>query len=169
MITPKARHLYYGYGTGGLILSPATTTLFCAYPEDGNSMAKTCQTLGGDGTRCIPGCYPKGQQCPDVGHAWSCSFPPSALREALQAQEDRIDFLSRNNELVVDLRSVTGRLPDSIEGFFFFKDSGPAERSKATSVRRAFLAEYGLSEEAGPPIVVVDLQGGGDAPFSLAT
>lgn len=58
---------------GGLVLAPTATPL-CAYPEDGNSMLRTCEPLGGDGVRCIPGCSAAGEQCQEVGHDWSCSF-----------------------------------------------------------------------------------------------
>ena len=169
VVSPRAKHLYYGTnGKGGLVLAP-TAKLFCAYPEDGNSMAKVCHPLGGDGVRCIPGCYPKGQWCPELHHAWSCSFPPTHLKEALQAQEGRIDFRMRNNELVVDLSSVSANLPSAIEGFFYFPGSGAAERAKAAEARQAFLGMYGLTEADGPPLLLVDLSdGGGDAPFSLA-
>ena len=80
-----------------------TVSIFCAYAEDGNSMdgSKVCNPLGGNGVTCIPGCYPKGQECPDIGHAWSCSFPPTQLKEALQAQQDRSDMRARNNEVCV--------------------------------------------------------------------
>ena len=52
-----------GRGMGGFVLAPSAK-LFCAYPEDGNSMSgdKTCNKLYGD-ARCIPGCYPPGKQC----------------------------------------------------------------------------------------------------------
>lgn len=58
-------------------------------PGDGDSMneQKLCEPLGGDGSACIPGCSPLGQTCPEVGRDWSCSFPPSRLREALEHQQ----------------------------------------------------------------------------------
>ena len=109
IINAGARHLYYGDGKGGVLIAP-TVSIFCAYAEDGNSMdgSKVCNPLGGDGVSCIPGCYPKGQECEDVGHAWMCSFPPSQLKQALQAQQDRADFRERNNE--VRRASVRGML-----------------------------------------------------------
>jgi len=167
IVSPKARHLYYGtQGVGGLVLAP-TAKLFCAYPEDGDSMGKVCDPLGGDGISCIPGCYPPGQQCPEVHHAWSCSFPPTHLKEALQAQEDRIGFLSRNNELVIDTSSIVSSLPHAIEGFFIAVGAGGPERSTVQVAHRAFLAAYRLDEAHAPPLVLLDLDSGGNLPFSL--
>ena len=138
-----------------------------ADPEDGNSMDKICNPLGGDGATCIPGCYPAGQQCPDVRHEWSCSFPPTHLREALQAQELR--FLARNNEMVVDLRSVERNLPDAIAGFFYCARSGTSEIQRVQRARADFLAYYGLSSERGPPLLVLDLSlAGGVRPFTVS-
>jgi hypothetical protein len=138
-----------------------------ADPEDGNSMDKICNPLGGDGATCIPGCYPAGQQCPDVRHEWSCSFPPTHLREALQAQELR--FLARNNEMVVDLRSVERNLPDAIAGFFYCARSGTSEIQRVQKARADFLAHYGLSSERGPPLLVLDLSlAGGVRPFTVS-
>ena len=132
-------------------------------------MAKLCNPLGGDGVTCIPGCYPAGQQCPELGHDWSCSFPPSKLREALQAQERRVDYLHRNNEMVIDLRSIEHNLPHAILGFFYCAHSGSSEVQRVRNARRAFLAHYALSSEQGPPLLVLDLSpAGGVRPFGLA-
>ena len=49
-------------------------------------MDHVCDVLGGDGTSCIPGCFPRGQDCLTVGREWSCSYNPEDLREALAAQ-----------------------------------------------------------------------------------
>jgi hypothetical protein len=151
--------LYYGPGKGGLIIAP-TVELFCAYPSDGNSMEKVCDPLFGDGETCIPGCYPKGQECHgDV--TWTCSYPPERLRDALQAQADRIDYQNRNNELVVDVRTVVSQLPEAIEGFFFIGD-----RTEPEETRRKFLTEYGMTDENGPPLVELVLSH--DGGFRLA-
>jgi len=169
IISPKARMMYYGVeGIGGFVLAP-TAKLFCAYPEDGNSMAKVCHPLGGDGVTCIPGCYPWGRQCPDVGHDWSCSFPPNQLREALTAQEHRADYLHRNNELIIDMQSIEEHLPYAIIGFFYNARSGSSERSRVKLVRSSFLAHYSLGSDEGPPLLVLDLPNGGRRPFTLAT
>ena len=104
IINRGAHRLYYeddsGATVGGFVIRPSVS-IFCAYPEDGNSMdgSKTCTHLGGDGEKCIPGCYPKGQQCQDVGHDWSCSYPPSRLKQALQAQQNNGNMARRNNEV----------------------------------------------------------------------
>ncbi|KAL1496682.1 hypothetical protein AB1Y20_014276 [Prymnesium parvum] len=163
IIHPGARRMYYGSEKGGFVLAP-TVSIFCAYPEDGNSMDgnKVCHPLGGDGVHCIPGCYPLGQTCAEVGHEWSCSFPPTQLREALQAQLRREDMKQRNNEIVVDLASVEAQLPRSIEGFFV-----GAEEAHVREVREQFMLDFGLSDADGPPLLRLNLDGGGEAPFTL--
>ena len=80
-----------------------------------------------------------------------------------QAQQNREDMRMRNNEIVVDLRSVVSRLPDSIQGFFGMGGDEDAARF----AHGRFLSEYGLSEAEGPPLLWLNLDGGGDAPFSL--
>ena len=109
--------------------------------------SKLCATLTGDADlprtqqRCIPGCYPPGQQCAEVAArdkakfladtggyaAWDrgpfvprCSYPPEQLREALEANRwlntDRTQMRRAHNEMVVDLRSIVDALPDAVEG-----------------------------------------------------
>ena len=67
--------------------------------QDCNSLlaSKTCPRLGGD-AHCIPGCFPPGRQCPDIGQDWQCSYPPTQLKAALQAQQSRASYRNRNNE-----------------------------------------------------------------------
>ena len=113
VINNDARVMYYDVlkdmargGVGGLVLSPRVT-IFCAYADDGNSMdnQKVCKPAHGDGHTCIPGCYRDGEQCADMNRDWLCSYPPSQLKNALQKHLDR--GATKNNEIVVDTRSIT--------------------------------------------------------------
>ena len=133
---------------------------------------KICDHLYGEGDDkgCIPGCYPKGQQCQEVGHMWSCSYDPQHLKDCLAAQQADYGAKARNNEMVVDLRSVTRHLPHAIVGFWYTPTSGNKERVDAINARDAFLREYGLATETGPPLMTLDLTDtGGSNPFKLVT
>ena len=166
LVNSKARSLYYT-ANGGMVIAP-TVQLYCAYPEDGNSMAKTCRPLGGDGVTCIPGCSPNGQQCQQIGRNYGCSFPPTELKAALEAQEGRQDFLNRNNEMVINYETLSHGLPDVIEAFFTPPIAKEApNRMFAEQARAMFLADFGLDEDDGPPLLFVDLKNGGSAPFSV--
>jgi len=167
VVNRNARHLYM-VDRGGLVVSPSVE-LFCACPEDCNSQAKLCDPLGGDGSSCIPGCYPMGQQCPDLDRTYECSFPPTHLRDALMAQQARHDYRDRNNEMVVDLRSMSSNLPNSIQAFFLLSTS--TDEGYVRAARKTFLLDYGLTEDSGPPLLLLSFEGGsisGDAPFALA-
>lgn len=103
IINRRARHVWFDQprDNGGLVLAGAAQVR-CAYPGDGDSMSdsKLCDPLGGDGVHCIPGCLPVGQQCPELRRDWECSFPPSALRTALEHQLGTGN-IERNNEVRV--------------------------------------------------------------------
>lgn len=167
---------------GGLILSPLTSRLFCAYPVDGNSLNHNCPTLGGDGRSCIPGCYPAGQQCQDVVDAqpWliyaGCSYPPERLADALRKQQApelalSDDGAADNNEVVVDLSSYLPHLPEAIEAFFITPtsqgarcappeyDSCTTHRDLVETARRDFVSQYYSHADASlaPPLVLLDL------------
>jgi len=232
MINSQANHLYDA-STGGLILAPSVR-LFCAYPEDGDSLhpSKVCtrkhstqqhlratresmmdelrgnenltknrrranfvRSKEGEGheksvgllleerihaavmrlgpsyssTECIPGCYPKGKQCRDVhrtSDAYSCSFPPEELELALRAQQGRESFRVRNNEMVVELSSVTSQLPNSIEAFFYPTAASASERQVVEDQHSKFLEAFKLDAATGPPLLELNL--GASIPFSLA-
>ena len=165
VINPNAQGLYYKE-YGGIVLNTAAVelTLFCAYPEDGNSMAedKLCSKSDGDGSRCLPGCT--RLQC-DARRFWDCSYPPSKLREALEMQltVSRQRGGNRNNELVLDARAYAALLPKAVFGFFFKSN---LDRGYVGRVRDAFARRYGI-EPAQLPLMRLDLKGGGDRPFTL--
>lgn len=174
IISNRARVLYFetdfnkdnGHsGVGGLVLSP-DVQIYCAYADDGNSMdpGKVCRPLGGDGHRCIPGCYPHGEECADVQREWMCSYPPTQLREALAAHIRR--GAGKNNEIVTSTRSVVASLPESIMAFFFLAGGPAGQFRRVSDVRSAFLRDYAwLPEGRRPPLLELNLEHGGRAPF----
>ena len=131
-------------------------------------LGTTSADLRTDG--CIPGCLRKGQQCRDVhrGHnAYLCSFPPEQLQYALKAQLLRESFTNRNNEMVIDLSSVTPQLPGAIEAFFVVKGSPDLKSAYARNAYNAFMEYYHYNNpEYGPPLMVVDMTNP-DEPFAL--
>ena len=132
-------------------------------------MSRTCDPVGGDGRTCIPGCYPIGQQCQDIGRDYSCSFGPGSLRLALEAQQGRKSYRDRNNELVLDAKSMEGALPDSIEAFFFMPGTSSEDISAVRRARQALIDEYGLIDSTAPPMLKLDLTNSRtNAPFSMA-
>ena len=163
-----ARKLYL-YDKGGFILAP-TARLFCACPEDCNSQDKVCDKLYGD-EECTPGCFPKKQQCTPGGAAYSCSFPPKELKFALEAQQGTDSFRGRNNEMVLDVRSIVHGLPNSIEGFFYLS-THPEGEDVMRSIRSKFMGAFHLTPETAPPVVQLNFEGPGgavdtDAPFTM--
>ena len=132
-------------------------------------MSRTCEKLGGDGTTCIPGCYPSGQQCHEVMHDWQCSFPPEYLCDALEAQLNRRSYKQRNNEMIVNAAAFEHMLPQSVEAFFLLKGASDQDQSWVRRARKTFLEQYRLSEWDGPPLVELDLRDDGlDTPFQRA-
>jgi hypothetical protein len=166
VVNKDLRHLYF-HAEGGLVLSKSLRVL-CVHQNDGNSMAeeRTCPTLYGDGKTCIPGCYPKGQECADVHRDWLCSFPPDRMQEAIAAQLARGG--NHHNEFVIDTRSVLERLPHAVEAFFYMPDSIVETEEWTRFTHKAFLAEYKLSADA-VPLLRFDPNGGRDGrtPFVL--
>ena len=154
IINAKTPLLYYEE-EGGFIIDSTLCRIHCAYASDGNSMGKFCSN--DSNSSCIPGCYPRGQQCQELGRDWDCSFDPSSLRGALQAQLDRCHGGNRpgvcesHNEVVVDTQSVVEHLPSSIKAFFFLKSP-----TKAQTARQSFLTAYGL-RPSQVPLVHVNL------------
>ena len=69
-------------------------------------------------------------------------------------------------QLVVDLRSVTGRLPAVIEAFFYLANSNEWFQGIARDTHRRFLEEYQLTE-ADVPLLRFDQTA--DIPFRMAS
>jgi hypothetical protein len=132
-------------------------------------MARDCGGGPGDGERCIPGCYARGEQCQEVEQNYFCSFAPAFLAQALTYQESLGVWPTMpeygahgnaNNEVVLDTRSITTRLPDAVLAFFYRADSPPGAEAGEGDVRRhrdSFLRAYGLPPHAAP-LVRLDLR-----------
>ena len=110
--------------------------------------------------------------CTPGGQAYECSFGPDHIGDALAAQAAVEHFRNRNNELVLDTRSVVHSLPYSIDGFFYLSSTEPDGAAYMHDVQQRFKAAYHLSDEHTPPLVRLNFagQGGGivgDRPFSL--
>ena len=153
------------------LISLLSLVCVCVRARSGNSMdpAKVCNPLGGDGVTCIPGCYPPGQQCHEVGHDWTCSFPPERLRDALSHQQARDSYKNRNNEMIVDIQSIQSQLPGSILAFWRKPKTYADAVQQAVDARANFFQRYRLTVDDGPPLLVLDLKGGGAAPFSFSS
>ena len=55
----------YSDGDGGIVVSAEKVRLLCGYAQDGRSMEKDCEAVGGGGD-CVPGCTPHTQWCVDT-------------------------------------------------------------------------------------------------------
>jgi len=171
----------YMEGECGLVLAPKVS-LFCAYSEDGNSMdgSKMCHGLHGDidettgEPTCIPGCNVPGQQCADrlAANPWhvgpyvaGCSYPPTQLKEALEAHRWGAAEQNRNvwNEMVIDLRTVTANMPDVVEGFFCPPSAGGEAKVKLARTRAAFMRQYERDEAM---VLLLTLDTSKPEPFS---
>lgn len=156
--------MYYS-DRGGLILAADLVDLFCVYGGDGNSMGHDCGGGYGNGVTCIPGCYPRGQQCQEVGHDWNCAWPPTRLADAMEAQLLRGRPSASHNEIVIDTRSIERNMPSVVLAYFYLDDAGVARRERA-AFHRAF-ADWSVNV----PLIRINLggRGGGDPVFRLAS
>lgn len=181
ILNPQLRHTYYPAPHGGFVLAPAGLKLFCMYSSDGNSMNKVCDPLYGDGVKCIPGCLSpetRGQFCEDYHDgrmfSWTdCAFSPSHLADALRRQIENEPLRGRNNEAVIDMRSVS--LPHQIEAFVIQVGPhgggaawrGSEQEAIMVAAHDRFVAQYFEGDyAAAPPLLLLDLESGGDAPFT---
>jgi hypothetical protein len=100
-----------------------------------------------------------------------CSYPPGQLKEALEAHRWMLRHNGPGyNEMVVDLRSVSGALPFSVEGFFCLASANAAQRADLREIQRRFLRDFwrelGDGTGAGRTSVLVELDlKRTDAPF----
>ena len=68
--------------------------------------------------------------------------------------------------MVVDIRSVTSKLPGSILAFWRKPKTNPDAVQQVKDAHANFLRKYHLTATTGPPLLVLDLKNGGSAPFS---
>ena len=158
IVNPDARELYQHQGyESGMILNPDWLKLNCLYVLDGNSMGRPDCNGPGDGKTCIPGCYPEGEQCPEVGHYWVCAVPPNHLADVMRTR--MMYNLKGHNEIVIDLNNL--QMPEAILGWFYIPGG---DRSPLVQIRNAFVQQYSLDPNSTP---VVSLALGREEPFQL--
>jgi len=173
-----------GTDKGGMIMSTSVLQdgFFCAWAEDGNTMARKC-TPPGESSSCIPGCYSQaGLPCwCEDGHndcqlqqpveesgifyreptlaptpnQWYCPHTPADLKLALAAQAPAHDGY---NEIVVSAKAYTAALPRSIEAFVYRKKYCLNEcLASITAAHTAVLAAYKLTPSQ-LPLLMLDLE-----------
>jgi hypothetical protein len=105
-----------------------------------------------------------------VGRDYSCSFGRDFLLQALEAQQRRESYRSRNNEIVVSMTSMLQGLPRSIEAFFYLPHASSNEIRAVQRAQQELIETYHLSRHDAPSILVLDLvsQANTLAPFSIA-
>lgn len=148
LVNKQARMLYYGVTSiGGLVLAPEHVSLFCAYSGDGNSMARLCDPLGGDGSSCIPGCSPAGSQCQELGTPFGCSYDPAHLGQVNCSPRAT---LSRARQGASPLACTLTRTPQALT----LRRSYPAPHalsSSASLLMRTRAARLAVSAGAARP------------------
>ena len=136
------------------------------------------------GEACIPGCGASSQQCEELHSSGEvslslqqslsisggCFYTPRQVGAALAQQRTmRTRGGSEHNEMVVEAASVVDALPSSIQAVYFSASAGTEEIAYAKAVHAALLQAYAMDADAAgsPPLLLLDLMGGGEAPFSL--
>ena len=69
--------------------------------------------------------------------------------------------------MVVDLTSVWPHMPGAIEAFFVVAGAPDYKQDYAVNAYQSFKAYYNLKSDHAPPLVVIDLEADGTAPFAL--
>ena len=93
----------------------------------------------------VSGCH-NPENCPrDLKEAPLCAYPPSQLKDALDAQKANGKSME-HNELVIDLLNMSP--PDAILGVYHLGD--PTKRLDAVKVHSDFMAAYGMTESSFP-------------------
>jgi len=178
----------YSFDLAGLILSPTTNTMLCAYPHDVGSISRVCDPIGVS-EECIPGCTPwedhptwcdisEGEDVED------CAFRPSALPDVM-AQRDALSRVTATEhkmwddkkyyaELIFDSSVFLRNLPYSVEAMFFLPTrcngdiyDGAKCEDYVRTAHRTFLQNFTLTEEQ-VPLLKLDLWNW-EAPFTMMT
>lgn len=101
----------------------------------------------------VSGCH-NPENCPkDLKEGPLCAYPPSQLKDALDAQEANGKSM-QHNELVIDLLNMSP--PDAILGVYHLGD--PTKRLDAVKVHSDFMAAYGMTEPSGFPLLRLQWQ-----------
>lgn len=88
----------------------------------------------------------------------------SRLPADLAHIDEDVEWLQSYNEVVLDTASFTASLPSSVEAIFMLDGSSNEQQARASKVRTRFIAEYSLTEDDAPPLLVYDPRG--DPPFT---
>ena len=70
---------------------------------------------------------------------------------------------------MIDAHSIVSQLPYAVEAVFFSASASAEEIANAQAVHAKLLAAYGLTDgqRGAPPLLLLDLPGGGNHPFAL--
>ena len=133
-------------GGWGFVFNPDAIELKCAYPVDASLTIDKVGPL-------VSGCH-NPENCPkDLKEGPLCAYPPSQLKDALDAQEANGKSM-QHNELVIDLLNMSP--PDAILGVYHLGD--PTKRLDAVKVHSDFMAAYGMTEPSGFPLLRLQWQ-----------
>ena len=162
----------FGCNRGGIILRPGVTRVLCGAPGDCGGTCHTFCDAPSGGPRSsqrdqFPGddCRFNGQPATGL-HAWRTTNIGPFLRRVAEFQ--RSAKRSFYNEIVVDPKSWRSRPERAVEAIFVdgtpndFEDA-PEVNEDAAILHKQFLAEFGLSAELNP-LLVLD-RSNWDSPF----
>lgn len=148
LLFSKAVPHLYSETAGGLIFRPSQVNIFCAWSADAGSMTLTCNPLGPSET-CLPGCWRNAPNWCTRNTFWECCYPPQRLEQMLRTQLNGASA-DRYNEVIVDARRYSHRLPNSLEAIM-------TQTRNDQTIRTAharFLTENGLTA-ADVPLVLL--------------
>ena len=153
----------YSNGPGGFLVRPQAVSIFCSCYADCGSQGKSCGTRYGD-ANCRPGCM---RPCdPSSGiRNWGCSWYGGDQLELMMNQQMVVRAGGGYNEVVLDPRSWVAHLPQTIHAMFVLPVSKDSDIRNVREVHAKFLSAYGMTSDAGPPIVMYDPKGSPNAPF----
>jgi len=172
----------YSFDLAGLILSPSSNRLLCAYPYDVGTLERVCEPRGVS-EWCIPGCtpYPGHSTWCDLNNwEFPCAFRPSALTAAMRRRDELAREVAATkiwddhkyyDELIFESAAFVEKLPHSVEAMFYVPTNcdgdihdGPRCEDYVRAAHRKFLQNFTLSE-IQVPLLKFDLWNW-DAPFS---
>lgn len=153
---PSGKWPLFSVDLAGLVLSPRSNRLLCAYPYDGGTNERHCDGRGvsdglSDGRGCVPGCVGfrgsyhirSGATWCTTSHGYPCARPPSHLREALEIRDRvarRPEPWRWSEDYYVPTRQVQERAPDGTWRFYdelIFEQSA-FERALPGSIEAVF-------------------------------
>jgi len=152
--------------TGGIVLSPSSTTILCSYFADGGTMTKMCTHPAP--RDCVPGCSDQYTMRPvwcnpeDLetgGDIYSCAWKPEHLQYMIGHHMLSVYY----NEVVVGTRDWATRLPSLIDAFFFSRQDHSVEE-RMRGIHSDFMSQYPEAKALLVSFDIDDLE----EPFRLA-